>query len=132
MVPETYRVEISGVSKSFRAVQALKDVSFNVRPGEIHALVGENGAGKSTLMNILSGVLRKDSGAIRIDGRPVEIPDPRAGRRLGIGIIHQELALVPSLTVAENIFLSRLSRRFGLVDWRGLNQRAGELACDRA
>jgi ribose transport system ATP-binding protein len=127
VAPETYRVEVAGVSKSFRAVQALKDVSFNLRPGEIHALVGENGAGKSTLMNILSGVLRKDSGTIRMDGRPVEIPDPRAGRRLGIGIIHQELALVPSLTVAENIFISRLSRRFGLVDWRGLNHRAGEL-----
>ncbi|MCX6628274.1 MAG: sugar ABC transporter ATP-binding protein [Candidatus Solibacter sp.] len=127
MLPETYRVEIAGVSKSFRAVQALKDASFNVRPGEIHALVGENGAGKSTLMNILSGVLRQDSGTIRMDGRLVEIPDPRAGRRLGIGIIHQEMALVPALTVAENIFISHLSRRSGLVDWHDLNHRAGEL-----
>ena len=127
MAPETDRVEIAGVSKSFRAVRALKDVSFNVRPGEIHALVGENGAGKSTLMNILSGVLRQESGTIRIDGKLVEIPDPRAGRRLGIGIIHQEMALVPSLTVAENIFLSHLSRRCGLIDWHDLDHRAGEL-----
>jgi ribose transport system ATP-binding protein len=127
LAPETDRVEIAGVSKSFRAVRALKDVSFNVRPGEIHALVGENGAGKSTLMNILSGVLRQESGTIRIDGKLVEIPDPRAGRRLGIGIIHQEMALVPSLTVAENIFLSHLSRRCGLIDWHDLDHRAGEL-----
>jgi ribose transport system ATP-binding protein len=124
---EPNRVEIAGVSKSFRAVEALRDVSFNVRPGEVHALVGENGAGKSTLMNILAGVLRKDKGTIRVDGREVEIPDPRAGRQLGIGIIHQEMALIPDLTVAENIFIGRLSTRFGLVDWRELYRRAAEL-----
>ena len=121
-----WRVELSGISKSFRAVQALRDVSLRVRPGEIHALVGENGAGKSTLMKILSGVVRADSGVIRLDGEPVEIRDPRAGRRLGIGIIHQELALVPDLTVAENIFLGDLSKRFGLVEYGNLNDRASE------
>lgn len=126
-VPETPRVELAGVSKSFRAVHALKNVSFDVRAGEIHGLVGENGAGKSTLMNILSGVVRKDRGAIRIDGEQVEIPDARTGRRLGIGIIHQELALVPDLTVAENVFLGSLARRAGLVDYRDLNRRAAEL-----
>jgi ribose transport system ATP-binding protein len=126
-VPEPYRVELLNVSKSFRAVRALSDVSFNVKPGEIHALVGENGAGKSTLMKILSGVHRLDRGTIKLDGRPVEIPNPHAGRQLGIGIIYQELALVPDLTVAENILINRLSRRFGLVDWRDLNRRAREL-----
>ncbi len=120
-------VELLNVSKSFRAVRALRNVSFNVRPGEIHALVGENGAGKSTLMKILSGVHRMDHGTIKVDGRPVEILNPRMGRQLGIGIIYQELALVPDLTVAENILIKRLSRRFGLIDWRDLNRRAGEL-----
>jgi len=126
-MPESTLVEIRHVSKSFRAVHALRDVSFNVRPGEIHALVGENGAGKSTLMKILSGVYRKDSGAILVDGRPVEIQSPHAARRLGIGIVHQELALIPDLSVAENIFIKRLSGRLGFIDWHGLYRRAGEL-----
>jgi ribose transport system ATP-binding protein len=129
-VPEPYRVELLNVSKSFRAVRALSNVSFNVKPGEIHALVGENGAGKSTLMKILSGVHRLDRGTIKLDGRPVEIPNPHAGRQLGIGIIYQELALVPDLTVAENILINRLSRRFGLVDWRDMNRRARELLAE--
>jgi ribose transport system ATP-binding protein len=127
---ETLRVELLHISKSFRAVRALRDVSFNVKPGEIHALVGENGAGKSTLMKILSGVYRMDAGTIRVDGRPVEIPNPHAGKQLGIGIIYQELALVPDLTVAENILISRLARRSGLIDWGDLNRRAGELLAE--
>jgi ribose transport system ATP-binding protein len=126
-VTESYRVEIINVSKSFRAVHALTDVSFNVKPGEIHALVGENGAGKSTLMKVLSGVYRKDSGTIKVDGKPVEIRSPHEGRQLGIGIVYQELALIPDLTAAENIFIKRLSGGWGLIDWRDLNQRAGEL-----
>ena len=123
-------VELLNVSKSFRAVRALRNVSFNVRPGEIHSLVGENGAGKSTLMKILSGVHQMDHGTIKVDGKPVEIPNPRVGQQLGIGIIYQELALVPDLTVAENILIKRLSRRFGLIDWRDLNRRAGELLAE--
>lgn len=125
-----YLVEILNVSKSFRAIHALRNVSFNVKPGEIHALVGENGAGKSTLMKILSGVHRSDGGIIKLDGRPVEIANPRIGRQLGIGIIYQELALIPHLTVAENILIKRLSRRLGLIDWRDLNRRAGELLAE--
>ncbi len=123
-------VELLHISKSFRATHALRDVSFQVRRGEVHALVGENGAGKSTLMKILSGVHQMDEGAIRIEGRPVEIPDPHAGKKLGIGIIYQELALIPDLTVAENIFIGDLSRRFGLIDWRELNRKAGELLAE--
>ena len=96
----------------------------------MHALVGENGAGKSTLMKILSGVHRMDEGTIRLEGRPVEIPDPHAGKQLGIGIIYQELALIPDLTVAENIFIGDLARRFGLIDWRELNRKAGELLAE--
>ena len=114
---EQYRVEMTGISKSFGGVHALNDVSFQVKPGEIHALVGENGAGKSTLMKILSGAYQKDSGEIRIDSRPVNISSPHVGRKLGIGIIYQDFALAPDLTVAENIFLDHLSRTGGLINW---------------
>lgn len=121
------RVEMNHITKSFGGVQALKDVSFQVSPGEIHALVGENGAGKSTLMKILSGAYQKDSGVIKIDGQAVEILNPHIGRKLGIGIIYQEFALAPDLTVAENIFLGRLSNGKGLIDWSRLYKKANEL-----
>ncbi len=121
---ERYLVEILNVSKSFRAIHALTDVSFNVKPGEIHALVGENGAGKSTLMKILSGVHLKDKGTIKVDGRPVDIQNPHAAGRLGIGIVYQELALIPDLTVAENIYFKRLSSNWGLINGRELNRKA--------
>ncbi len=124
---EQYRVQMTGISKSFGGVHALNDVSFEVKPGEIHALVGENGAGKSTLMKILSGAYQRDSGEIRIDGRPVNISSPHVGRKLGIGIIYQDFALAPDLTVAENIFLDHLSRTGGLINWGALYRNAGEL-----
>ncbi len=101
MADQTYRVELNNISKTFRGIHALRDVSFNVAPGEIHALVGENGAGKSTLMKILSGAYQRDSGSIKIDGKPVEIRNPHDGRRHGVGIIYQEFALAADLTVAE-------------------------------
>jgi ribose transport system ATP-binding protein len=123
----TNRVEMNHITKSFGGVHALKDVSLQVSPGEIHALVGENGAGKSTLMKILSGAYQKDSGVIKIDGQPVEILNPHIGRKLGIGIIYQEFALAPDLTVAENIFLGRLSNGKGLIDWSRLYKQANEL-----
>jgi len=126
-VSEQHRVQMTGISKSFGGVHALNDVSFEVRPGEIHALVGENGAGKSTLMKILSGAYQKDSGEIVIDGRPANISSPHVGRKLGIGIIYQDFALAPDLTVAENIFLDHLSRTGGLINWRELYRNAGEL-----
>lgn len=127
-MPETYRVEMQGMSKSFGGVNALNDVTIRVRPGEIHALAGENGAGKSTLMKILSGAYQKDSGEITIDGVPVDIPNPSVGRKLGIGIIYQEFALAPDLTVAENIYLSHLSlNKKGLINWTQLYKDAGQL-----
>ena len=104
-------LEMRGVSKSFAGVQALRDVTFTVEAGEIHALVGENGAGKSTLMKVLSGAVRRDAGEILLDGQAVDIPDPAAARRLGITTIYQELSLVPHLTVAENIFLGKAPTR---------------------
>lgn len=98
---------MSGIRKEFPGVVALRDVSFDLRVGEVHALLGENGAGKSTLMKVLSGAYRKDSGTITLESREVDIKNPRQAQQLGIGAIHQELNLVPQLTVAENIFLGR-------------------------
>src|SRR5450830_1644043 len=86
-----YLIALKNVTKRFPGVLALDNCQFNLLRGEVHALMGENGAGKSTLMKVLSGVYPKDSGEIRMDGRPVEIPNPRAAQALGIGIIHQEL-----------------------------------------
>jgi ribose transport system ATP-binding protein len=122
-----YRVEMTDITKSFGGVHALKDVSFNVRPGQIHAMVGENGAGKSTLMKILSGAYQKDSGNIRIDGEEVNITNPHMGRKSGIAIIYQEFALAPDLTVAENIYLDHLGSRKGFINWSRLYRGAGEV-----
>mgnify|MGYP001029681505 FL=1 len=98
---------LDGISKRFPGVQALSDVDFELRRGEVHALVGENGAGKSTLMKIVSGIYPADRGTIRLDGEPVDIDGPLTAQRLGISTIHQELFLMPDLTVAENIFIGR-------------------------
>jgi ribose transport system ATP-binding protein len=120
-------VEMEGIDKSFPGVQALADARFELRSGEVHALVGENGAGKSTLMKVLTGIYSKDAGAIRYKGQPVEIPDPRAGRELGISMIHQELILAPHLTVAQNIYMGREPRgRLGFTvdDGRQVEQTA--------
>src|SRR4051794_14770476 len=91
--------ELSGIAKSFPGVRALDDVSFDLRPGEVHALLGENGAGKSTLVKIMSGVYRPDRGVIRISGGAVEIADPTHAQALGISPVHQELHLEPYLSV---------------------------------
>ena len=103
-------VEMDGISKDFPGVQALRSCRFELRRGEIHALVGENGAGKSTLMKILAGVYRRDAGRIRLGSADVDIPTPRAAQQLGISIIHQELSLMPHLTAAQNIFIGREPR----------------------
>lgn len=100
-------LEIKSVSKNFTGVQALKNVSFTVQQGEVHALVGENGAGKSTLMKILSGVHVHYEGEILVDGKRLNFHNPREAQQHGIAIIHQELNLVPELTISENIFLGR-------------------------
>lgn len=108
-------VELLGIEKSFPGVRALQNVSFDLRPGEVHALMGENGAGKSTLMKILTGVYQPDGGDIRVDGDAVTLPDPQSAQALGISIIHQELFLMNHLTVAQNIFIGREPRKgFGI------------------
>jgi ribose transport system ATP-binding protein len=126
----THILEARNISKSFPGVVALDEVSLSVRSGAVHAVVGENGAGKSTLMKILSGVDRADAGQILLDGKVVEFASPRAAESAGVVIIHQEINLVPALSVAENIFLGREPSRFGFVDWRKL-ERDAEALLDR-
>ena len=103
-------LRMEGIYKSFPGVQALSDARFELRSGEVHALVGENGAGKSTLMKILGGIYHKDAGHIILEGNEVEITSPGMAQHLGISIIHQELNLMPHLTVAQNIFIGREPR----------------------
>ncbi|ARJ43177.1 D-xylose ABC transporter ATP-binding protein [Pantoea alhagi] len=122
-----YALEAEGISKFFPGVKALDNVSLRVRPGTVHALMGENGAGKSTLMKCLIGIYRPDQGVIRIKGEPVQFQDTLDALRSGISMIHQELNLVPWMTVAENIWLGREPVKFGLVDHRQLNQQTAEL-----
>jgi ribose transport system ATP-binding protein len=114
-----------GITKSFPGVRALDGVSLSVRRGRLLALLGENGAGKSTLMNILAGVFPADEGTLHLDGQAVRFPNPRAALAAGIGIVFQELNLIPHLSVAENIYLGREPRtRFGLIDYPRLNAAA--------
>jgi ribose transport system ATP-binding protein len=122
-------VTLRGLCKSFAGVQALDKVGFELRAGEVHALMGENGAGKSTLMKVLAGIHARDAGDIEIEGRPVDIASPRAAQALGIGIVHQELNLMRHLSAAQNIFIGREPRRgLGLLlDEERLNADARRL-----
>jgi ribose transport system ATP-binding protein len=122
-------VLMEGIEKSFPGVHALSQCQFELRAGEVHALVGENGAGKSTLMKILTGIYKKDAGRILYKGAEVDIPNPRAAQQLGISIIHQELNLMPHLTVAQNIFIGREPRRgFQFVlDEKRINEQTEKL-----
>lgn len=121
---ETAVLRMTGISKSFPGIRALSTVDFDVEAGEVHAVVGENGAGKSTLMKVLAGVYQPDDGTIELDGVAVRLSDPIEARRRGIGMVYQELNLVPDLTVAENILLGSTPSRFGLVDRRALREQA--------
>ncbi|MBG0564435.1 multiple monosaccharide ABC transporter ATP-binding protein [Actinoplanes aureus] len=122
-------LEMRSITKEFPGVTALSDVSLVVRPGEIHAICGENGAGKSTLVKVLSGVHPYGSyrGSIVYQGSETRFADIRASEQAGIVIIHQELALVPGMSITENIFLGNEPRRFGRIDWKAANHRALEL-----
>lgn len=100
-------IEMTGITKAFGKVHVLKDVSFSLKKGEIHALMGENGAGKSTLMKILTGIYQKDAGTIRVRGQEMSIGSPKEAEQLGIAVIHQELNIIPQLSVMENMFLGR-------------------------
>ena len=108
-------IQMEHIHKYFPGVHALDDVHLSVDAGEVHALVGENGAGKSTLMKVLNGIYKKDGGRILYKGKEVDIDGPEAAQALGIGMIHQELNLMPHLTVAQNIFIGREPMRFGVI-----------------
>ncbi len=119
-------LQMIGINKSFSGIRVLRDVDFELRKGEVHAVVGENGAGKSTLMKILAGIHRPDSGQILWKGQPVEITTPHLSLRLGISMVHQELTLAPHLTVAENLFLGReplRQKRIGIINRKSLLKR---------
>ena len=111
---------MSNINKSFPGVQALKNVNFNLNKGEVHALVGENGAGKSTLVKILNGIHKKDEGKIKYKGKKVEYKSPKEAMKAGLSIIHQELELIPHLSVAENIYLGREPRKGIFIDYTKL------------
>jgi simple sugar transport system ATP-binding protein len=117
----------SGVSKFFPGAVALDKVDFTLRKGEVHALLGENGAGKSTLIKCLTGAYRRDEGRLALEGSEIDPTDTLAAQRLGIGTVYQEVNLLPNLSVAENLFLGRQPRRFGMVDTRAMNRMAREL-----
>jgi rhamnose transport system ATP-binding protein len=121
-------LRLSDTTKSYAGVHALRDASFELRAGEVHALVGENGAGKSTLVKIITGAVQPDGGEMLLDGSPVGPLSPRSARELGIAAIYQQPALFPELTVAENIALgSGRAAPLGRIDWRARRRRAAEL-----
>ncbi len=117
-------LSVRGLSKSYGPVQVLTDASFDVRPGEVVALLGENGAGKSTISNIIAGSVRPDAGQITWQGNPYAPASPAEAIDAGIGMIHQELKLLPDLSVAENVYVGRLLTRGGLIDRAAMNERA--------
>ena len=123
-----YVLELKNISKSFSGVEVLHEVSFSLKPGEVHALLGENGAGKSTLVKVITGVHHPDNGDILLNGVPMRFDNTRESRQAGIAAIYQELSLFPDLDVAENIFVGRQPVTLGgRVDWRKLYSEAGKL-----
>ena len=121
-------LELRHISKSFPGVKALDDVSLEFRAGEIHGLIGENGAGKSTAIKIVTGIYQPDTGEIWYEGRRVTLESYRDALGRGIGIVHQELQVIPDASVAENILIDKLPRKaFGAIDWLKVNQEAQRL-----
>ena len=120
-------LELKNISKSFPGVKALDDVSFSIERGTVHALVGENGAGKSTLIKILAGIYHPEAGEVLVDGKAEVFKTPVDSQWKGISVVHQELKLSETLSVAENVFLGNLLYKNGLVDWKGMRVRAAQL-----
>ncbi len=127
MQTEQMLLKMEHISKQFPAVIALDDVQFNLRAGEIHALLGENGAGKSTLIKVLTGVEQRDGGQVWLNGQPIHPKTPQEAQNCGISTVYQEVNLCPNLSVAENIYIGREPRRNGHIDWKEVFRRAGEL-----
>lgn len=120
-------LKIRGMSKGFPGVQALSNVDFTLKRGEVHALMGENGAGKSTVIKVLTGVYEKDSGEITYNGKSIECSSPLHAQEMGISTVYQEVNLVPNLSVAENIFLGRQPIKFGFMDWKKMNTESVDI-----
>src|SRR3954467_4970494 len=118
---------MQGITKQFLGVPALREAHLEVARGEVHALIGQNGAGKSTLIKVLTGVYSKDSGRIEFDGGEVTFPSPHAAQLAGLSTIYQEVNLVPFRSVAENVFLNREPKRYGLIDWGRMNREAAAI-----
>lgn len=122
-----YRLEMSGISKSFGVVSVLENVNLKIKHGEIHALLGENGAGKSTLIKILSGVHQKDTGKVVLNGKEINPKNTHEGQVLGINVVYQELSLINDLSVAENIYLHKLGASQFWMNWKAINKDAQDL-----
>jgi galactofuranose transport system ATP-binding protein len=120
-------VVMKGIYKSFPGVQALENVDFTLKSGEIHALIGENGAGKSTLIKVLTGVDQPDSGTITVNQKTISIRSPQHAQTLGISTVYQEVNLCPQLTIAENILIGREPLKWGSIDWKKMNARARQI-----
>jgi monosaccharide-transporting ATPase len=127
MTDSTVLLAARGICKSFIGFPALDTVDLTIRRGEIHALLGENGAGKSTLIKVLTGVHQPDLGVMELDGQPIHVRDTLQAQQLGIGTVYQEVNLLPNMSVADNLFVGRQPMRFGFIDRRRMEKRAGEL-----
>src|SRR5215203_5735273 len=128
MPGEALALELRGITKRFGSIVANEAIEFELRRGEIHALLGENGAGKSTLMNVLYGLHQPDEGEILMNGEKVEIHSPRQAMNLGIGMVHQHFMLVPVMSVAENLVLGAEPRHGPLLDYKTAARRTRELS----
>jgi simple sugar transport system ATP-binding protein len=125
-MPETSLLQLRSVRKTFPGVVALDNVDFAASRGEIHALMGENGAGKTTLIKVLTGAHRRGSGEMLLDGESIDPRSPMDAQKLGISTVYQEVNLIPTLSVAENIFLGRQPKRWGTIDWRQIRRRSND------
>lgn len=123
-------LQTKSLTKTFPSTVALSDVDFTLHAGDVHALVGENGAGKSTLIKLITGVYRKDSGTILLEGHEIDPPSPRHAQELGISTVYQEVNLIPTMSVAENIFLGRQPMRYGMINMTSANRQAKKLLSD--
>jgi monosaccharide-transporting ATPase len=123
-------LELTGIHKEFPGVKALNDAGLRLYPGEVHTLMGQNGAGKSTLIKVLTGVYAPDRGRMVLEGRDISPASTLEAQELGISTVYQEVNLCPNLSVAENIFIGRYPRKWGMVDWRGMREQARKLLLD--
>jgi inositol transport system ATP-binding protein len=125
-----FKLQLTGISKSFPGVKALDGVNIDLKKGTVHAVVGENGAGKSTLMKIINGLYKRDRGKVLLDGKEVHFLGPMESSAAGIAMIYQELNFFPELTISENIYMKRQPGKAGWIKWKEMNQAAGKLLSD--